>query len=253
MLAIKLDSEENDNKGALALAEKLSIPLETDLAQTPELLLGWCEGKLALFSKDSGPVFIDFVEGKLAHRRQFGGGKKQPLARAVGLSSKKTPTIIDATAGMGRDSFVLASLGCEVKMIERSVVVVALLEDALDRAQKDEGTFAIADRLSVVCFDACDYLTKIQAENISADVIYLDPMYPEKRKSAAVKKDMRVLQKLVGPDQDSPKLLDIALQVAKHRVVVKRPKSAETLIGPKPDTSISSPNTRYDIYSIKAI
>ncbi len=253
MLAVKLDPEDKQNKiRAAALASKLSLPLETELEGSPDLLLGWHEEKLALFCKDSGPVFIDFVEGKLAHRRQFGGGKKQALARAIGLSSKKTPTVIDATAGMGRDSFVLATLGCKVKMIERSPVVVALLKDALDRAQKEEEVFAIVNRLSVTCFDACEYLTKVQTETFSADVIYLDPMYPKKRKSAAVKKDMCILQKLVGPDQESHKLLSIALQAAKYRVVVKRPKSAEILTGPKPNTSISSPNTRYDIYSIKA-
>ena len=245
MIAIKSDQE---NSRAEKLSEKLNIPLETDLTEKPDLLLGWHEEKLSLFPEGSGPVFIDFVAGKLAHRRQFGGGKKQPLARAIGLSSKKTPNVIDATAGMGRDSFVLASLGCKVQMIERSPVVAAMLEDALDRARQDVEASLIADRLSVICVDACDYLS----EAGSADVIYLDPMYPEKRKSAAVKKDMRALQMLVGPDQDSQRLLKIALLKAKHRVVVKRPKQAEPLEGQQPNSSISSPNTRYDIYSIKA-
>ncbi len=245
MIAIKSDQE---NSRAEKFSEKLNIPLETDLTEKPDLLLGWHEEKLSLFPEGSGPVFIDFVAGKLAHRRQFGGGKKQPLARAIGLSSKKTPNVIDATAGMGRDSFVLASLGCEVQMIERSPVIAALLEDALYRAHQDTEVSLIADRLSVICADACDYLS----EAGSADVIYLDPMYPEKRKSAAVKKDMRALQMLVGPDQDSQRLLKIALLKAKHRVVVKRPKLAEPLEGQQSNSSISSPNTRYDIYSIKA-
>jgi len=245
MIAIKSDQE---NSRAVELSGKLNFPLETDLTETPDLLLGWHEEKLALFPKDSGPVFIDFVAGKLAHRRQFGGGKKQPLARAIGLSSKRTPNVIDATAGMGRDSFVLASLGCKVQMIERSPVVAAMLEDALDRARQDAGVCEIAARLSVICADASDYLVEAQIE----DVIYLDPMYPEKRKSAAVKKDMRALQMLVGSDQDSQELLKIALQEAKHRVVVKRPKQADPLDGQQPNTAISSPNTRYDIYSIKA-
>ncbi len=245
MIAIKCDQE---NSLAVKLSEKLNIPLQSDLTEKPDLLLGWHEEKLALFSNDSGPVFIDFVEGKLAHRRQFGGGKKQPLARAIGLSSKKTPNVIDATAGMGRDSFVLASLGCKVQMIERSPVVAAMLEDALDRARQDADVCEIADRLSVICADASEYL--IEAESV--DVIYLDPMYPEKRKSAAVKKDMRALQMLVGVDQDSHKLLETALKKAKHRVIVKRPKQADPIQGQQLNSSISSPNTRYDIYSIKA-
>ncbi len=245
MIAIKSDQE---NSRAEKLSEKLNIPRETDLTEKPDLLLGWHEEKLSLFPEDSGPVFIDFVEGKLAHRRQFGGGKKQPLARAIGLSSKKIPNVIDATAGMGRDSFVLASLGCKVQMIERSPVIAALLQDALDRARQDVDVCEIADRLSVICADASGYLANVQME----DVIYLDPMYPEKRKSAAVKKDMRALQMLVGADQDSHKLLEAALKKAKHRAVVKRPKQADPIDGQQPNSSISSPNTRYDIYSIKA-
>ena len=149
---------------------------------------------------------------------------------------------------MGRDSFVLASLGCKVQMIERSSVVAAMLEDALDRARQDADVCEIADRLSVTCDDASDYLADVQME----DVIYLDPMYPEKRKAAAVKKDMRTLQMLVGADQDSHQLLEAALKKAKHRVVVKRPKQADPIQGQQPNSSISSPNTRYDIYSIKA-
>ncbi len=245
MIAIKCDEE---NRRSVELSRKLNLPLEIDQPEPPDLLLGWYEDKLSLFPDDSGPVYIDFVEGRLAHRRQFGGGKKQPLARAIGLSSQHMPGVIDATAGMGRDSFVLAALGCTVKMIERSPIITALLEDALNRARLDPDVSEIADRLSIVCADSCEYISRALTE----DVIYLDPMYPEKRKSAAVKKDMRVLQKLVGSDQDSHKLLAVALIKAKHRVVVKRPKNARSLEGQSPNTAICSPNTRYDIYSIKA-
>ncbi len=243
MLAIKQDQAKSD-----ALADKLNLPLEQNCSETPTILVGYQDDKLALFPVDSGPVYVDFVEGKLAHRRQFGGGKKQPLARAIGLSSKTTPSVIDTTAGMGRDSFVLASLGCQVTMVERSAVVAALLKDAIERALHDPDVSFIAERLSVVCADSVEYLADCE----TADVIYLDPMYPEKRKSAAVKKDMRALQMLVGPDLDSHKLLEVALDKAKHRVVVKRPKQAEVLTGKRPNTVISSPNTRYDIYSISA-
>lgn len=243
MLAIKKNQPNSEQ-----LAAQLKLPLEDELTVVPTILVGYFEDKLALFPAESGPVFIDFAGGKLAHRRQFGGGKKQPLARAIGMSSKKTPNVIDATAGMGRDSFVLASLGCQVTMIERSPVVAALLEDAVERALKDIDVAEIATRMTVVCADASDYISTAEP----SDVVYLDPMYPEKRKSAAVKKDMRALQLLVGPDLDSHKLLETALAKAKHRVVVKRPKQAEPVVGKAPNTTISSPNTRYDVYSIKA-
>ena len=244
MIAIRVD---DDISRAEELGARFDLPLENSLQIAPDILLGWQEDKLALFPTGSGPVFVDFVTGKLAHRRQYGGGKKQALTRAIGLSSKNIPNVIDATAGLGRDSFVLASMGCEVKMIERSQVIAGLLEDALDRARQDHDVAAIAERLSIICIDAIDYLS-----DAKTDVVYLDPMYPERRKSAAVKKEMYALQMLLGPDQDSHKLLEVALQKAKHRVVVKRPRRAETLSGQLPNSVISSPKTRYDIYSIKA-
>ena len=80
---------------------------------------------------------MDFVEGAVAHRRKFGGGRGQSIAKAVGLKSGAMPTVVDATAGLGRDAFVLASLGCKVTLIERSPVVAALLQDGLARAAQD--------------------------------------------------------------------------------------------------------------------
>jgi len=229
-------------------ALKLPRQQETEV-EVGQLIIGWHEDKLALFSKGSGPVYVDFVEGKAAHRRQFGGGKKQPLARAIGLSSKTTPKVIDTTAGFGRDSFVLASLGCEVTMIERSPIMAALLQDGLDRAAKEPEIAEIMRRLSVIHADATDYLNDINP----VQVVYLDPMYPEKKKAAAVKKEMRLLQQLTGPDLDSALLLEAALKKAVNRVIVKRPKGARSIEGQRVSSEISSPNTRYDIYNLKAL
>jgi len=215
--------------------------------------------KLALCSVSQGPVFVDFLAGKKAHRRQFGGGKGQPLIRAMGQLETHTPTIIDATAGMGGDSYVLASLGFKVQMIERSPIVASLLKDALSRANQSEATLPEdilqgIQNLSLINANSAEYLLKSQPR---VDVIYMDPMYPEKKKKAAAKKEMQALQQLVGPDLDSEKLLEAALQTAQYRVVVKRPKGSEpvhcSMNNIKPTSAISSPNTRYDIYVIKAL
>ena len=216
--------------------------------------------KLALCSKKQGPVSIDFLSGKKAHRRQFGGGKGQPLVRAMGQLEQGVPKIIDATAGMGGDSYVLASLGFKVQMIERSPIVAALLYDALTRAIQSLDADLPAElqesiqNLSLVNANSADYLLNNQPD---VDVIYMDPMYPEKKKKAAAKKEMQALQQLVGPDLDSEKLLEAALKTAKYRVVVKRPKGADpvycALNNIQPSSNISSPNTRYDIYVIKAL
>lgn len=209
--------------------------------------------KLGLFSEFSGPVSIDFCGGKKAHRRQFGGGKGQPLARAMGIKGDHSPSVLDATAGMGSDAFVLATLGCRVTLVERSQVVAALLEDALERGLQDESDpdlNVILQRMTLVNADAADYLLTAKPQ---IEVVYMDPMYPEKKKAASAKKEMKVLQALLGPDLDSEKLLDAALQTATQRVVVKRPAKAPTIDGIQPNAEIKSPNTRYDIYSIKAL
>lgn len=247
---------------ALRKQLKLSICSESKAEQW----LDWVNDKkdatlkLALCSSKQGPVSIDFLSGKKAHRRQFGGGKGQPLVRAMGQLEQGLPRIIDATAGMGGDSYVLASLGFDVQMIERSPVVAALLNDALTRANQSLNTDLPTEiqesiqNLSLVNANSADYLLKKQPD---IDVVYMDPMYPEKKKKAAAKKEMQALQHLVGPDLDSEKLLEAALKTAKYRVVVKRPKGADPvncdLNNIQPSSSISSPNTRYDIYVIKAL
>lgn len=195
-----------------------------------------------------GPIQVDFISGKNAHRRQFGGGRGQPLAKAIGLKSGHTPTVIDATAGWARDAFVLASLGCPITMIEQQPILAALIEDGIARAIGNEETSTIAARMAVKNANAVDYLTSLDKTNWP-DVIYLDPMYPGRDKSALVKKDMQLLHQLVGHDQTGEALLNIALQRANKRVVVKRPKGAPLLSAKKPVAEVVSKNTRYDIYA----
>ena len=199
----------------------------------------------------SGPIYADFVLGQAAHRRRFGGGRGQPLARAVGLKANTAPTVIDATAGLGRDAFVLASLGCTVSLLERSPIIAALLRDGLARAARDrEIGLWVRQRLHLLGADSRDYLPKLLAEQ-RPDVVYLDPMYPHRQKTALVKKELRLLRALVGDDQDAASLLATALVCARRRVVVKRPRRAPTLSGLTPDFQSCAPNTRFDIYLIK--
>jgi 16S rRNA (guanine1516-N2)-methyltransferase len=204
--------------------------------------------KIEIRAPDLGsPIFIDFEEGKNAHRRLYGGGRGQPLAKAVGLKKGATPSVLDVTAGFGRDAFVLANLGCQVDMIERHPCIALLLDDALARAQRNPTISDIIARMSIYNADSADYLSSLD-EARYPDVIYMDPMYPSREKSALVKKDMRLLHQLAGPDMDSEQLLTLARKVAKKRVVVKRPKSAPFIANAKPSTCIESKNTRYDVY-----
>lgn len=200
----------------------------------------------SLHSKDSD-IAVDFAEGQLAHRRQYGGGRKQPLPRAVGIKPGYRPAIIDTTAGLARDAFVLACQGCHVIMFERSPVMHALIANGLMRAKHD-ATIGdmIANNLQLMSGDAAIQLDGINIQQ--KETIYLDPMYPHRNKSALVKKEMRIIRALVGDDHDTARLLQTALKQASKRVVVKRPRLAPALDGPRPTTTVESKNTRYDIY-----
>jgi len=191
-----------------------------------------------------GLIFVDFVSGASAHRRKFGGGKGQSIAKAVGLKSGVELNVIDATAGLGKDAFVLACLGCYVTLVERSSVVAALLEDGLERAYLDNeiGKWMQA-RMQLHFSSSIEFL-----KNNQADVVYLDPMFPHKKKSALAKKEMRVFRCVVGADSDAGDLFDVALASAKYRVVVKRPNYAPFLTGKKPSMSIKTKNNRFDVY-----
>lgn len=232
---------------AVLLAEQLNLELKLPDAEQAQLILTPTRLEIR-YPQLGGPVFIDFVSGKNQHRRQFGGGRGQPLAKAVGLKKGINPMVIDATAGFGRDAFVFASLGCQVTMIEQQPLVAALLADAMQRAQTDAESAQIISRMQLHQGDATKFLASL-SEAERPDVVYLDPMYPAREKSALVKKEMQLLHQLVGTDSNSAELLNIARNVALKRVTVKRPKGAEFFADQKPHVSIESKNTRYDIYT----
>lgn len=194
-----------------------------------------------------GGIFVDFVDGAMAHRRRFGGGRGEAVAKAIGIKGAYLPNVLDATAGLGRDAFVLASLGCHVTMLERHPVVAALLDDGLQRGYQDAEIGGwLRERLTLVHASS---LTALTALSDKPDVVYLDPMYPHKQKSALVKKEMRVFQTLVGADMDADGLLAPARKLAKKRVVVKRPDYAPPLAGVATQSAIVTKNHRFDIYS----
>ncbi len=262
----------------IALAEKLAEKFAIDLVQSPdqittECYLKYSDAGLALAKNQTddktGPYVVrcDFVTGAARHRRLFGGGVKQPLARAVGLSAGFKPLIADLTAGLGRDGFVLASLGAQVVLVERNDIVAALLSDGLDRLsqaglQENTGKNSlqlISKRLTMHNGDSKSWLHCLTEDRLTEDsftkdkrpdVIYLDPMFPERFKSAKVKKEMAIFQGLVGSDEDAGDLLMAALEVARYRVVVKRPRRASPLAGIKASFSIDGKTTRFDIHAI---
>lgn len=196
-------------------------------------------------------VRVDFAGGANDHRRRFGGGKGQDIAKAVGVSTY-LPTVLDATAGLGRDSFVLASLGCRVLACERHPVVAALLQDGLRRASLVPGVSEVSERITLHVGAAHGLLKGHLTEQ--PDVIYLDPMFEhDAKQKAAVKKDMQAFRDVVGQDTDTADLLDLALQQARCRVVVKRARKAEPLGGKPPSHSLTGKANRFDVYALSKV
>ncbi|PHI41212.1 DNA polymerase I [Actinobacillus succinogenes] len=193
-----------------------------------------------------GAVFVDFAGGVMAHRRKFGGGRGEAVAKAIGVKGEELPTVIDATAGLGRDAFVLASVGCRVRLVERHPVVRLLLQDGLRRAY-DDSEIGESMRRNMQLLTV-NHIAELDPARDFADAVYLDPMYPHKQKSALVKKEMRVFQHLVGTDSDADALLEPARKLARKRVVVKRPDYAGFLAQTPPHFSRETKNHRFDIY-----
>lgn len=238
-------------------AAQLQVALNQTTDETAYHLHFTAEGVSleAADGKKHGRIQVDFCAGGASHRRLYGGGKGQMIAKAVGVAAGIKPRVFDATAGLGGDAFVLACLGCEVRLMERSPVAFALLEDGLLRAR----TFAMAEdaeladiigRMQLLPGNSITHLQTQVAQ--VADVIYLDPMFPERQKSAAVKKEMQAFHQVIGQDLDDEALLQAALAKASHRVVVKRPRHAPAIGGVKPHYTLEGKSSRFDIYVLKS-
>ena len=207
--------------------------------------LQFIDGRLSLVWPDHRikPLCVDFLSGSVRHRREFGGGRGQLIAKAIGLKKYPNPTVLDLSAGFGQDGFVLACLGCQVTLIERCNPMWALLNDGLERLYQAEPDKR--SQLQLVHTDAVTYLNTLES---TVDMIYFDPMYPETGNSAISKKTMQVLRELAGDDADASEVLELARAKAKHRIVVKRPKQGELLGGLKPDFQIVGKSSRFDVY-----
>ncbi|KTD67282.1 SAM-dependent methyltransferase [Legionella steelei] len=219
---------------AKALAEELNFALDKDAG----LCLFVAEERLSLKIPGFSPIFAEFGAAFWSKRKSE--GKKQGLVRACKPSAGLK--IIDATAGWGRDSAVLASFGAEVLMLERHPVMASLLLDALlHRSELDQQQL----NLQFHAEDAYSYLNSLDAANYP-DVIYIDPMHPERNKSALVKKEMQALQQIIGPDDDALRLIQLAINRTKQKVVVKWPQKTKPLL--PANATVEGKTVRFDIY-----
>ncbi|MFT5111228.1 MAG: 16S rRNA (guanine1516-N2)-methyltransferase [Parasphingorhabdus sp.] len=188
------------------------------------------EGILQLVSSGQSnirPLAVDFS------RKRRGISRKDLISRAIGRSSR---TVIDATAGLGKDSIHLASLGYQVTCVERCPAIAALLLDAKRRLGEESNKY-----LDVVFGDGCETLLKLKA-----DTVYLDPMFPPSGKSAIPRQTLRTIRSLAGDDLDVMQLFEVAQQRF-HRVVVKRPDRMKPLQEPI-HHRVQGRTVNYDVY-----
>lgn len=256
-----LAQQQDDVVLAQRLGERLALPvLDPAAAADPgdhTVVLVVDGSKLQLVQTGPGapgPVEVDFGNGGMRHRRR--GGANELLGRAVGIGKKPALRVLDATAGLGRDAFVLADLGCDMLLAEREPVVAALLRAGLDNAQAslDGWLSGVAARMQLVEADA----RELDAAVLDGlDVIYLDPMFAPRSKRAAVKKEMALFQHLLDREDagdDAVKLLDWALGRDVARVVVKRPmKGAALSSSVSLSHSIRGKAVRYDVYALRKL
>ena len=219
-----------------------------DLVQSENIVKQVGDG-LVLTDDGSG---LTLTDGKLALRGDFTGLlprlkksnlQSEFLVKASKIKGIEHPVIIDATAGMGEDSMILAAAGFEVYLFEYDPVIAALLKDALDRAMEIPELKEAAGRMHFTEGNSIDNMSKLE---IAPDVVLLDPMFPARQKSALVKRKFQLLQKLEKPCSDENELLEAALNVKPGRIVIKRPLKGPFLGGMKPSYSLTGKAIRYD-------
>ena len=241
--------EEKNRVRSQLLANQLTIPLLDELAAVDAKFRLYFDQQILKLTESkqlNSAVWVDFSSGKTAYRQKHQGKGKLPISRACGIKNNHRPSIVDATAGLGQDAFLLAGLDCKVTCIEQNPYLAALLADGFTRAQSsDPWVQKIVSRMQLLHGQAEDLLS-----DQCADVIYLDPMYPhqENKKSSKVKKGMQLFRAFPGTASDEVTLLEVAINSAKERVVVKRPDWASSIQGIKPSHQVPSKNHRYDIY-----
>ena len=168
--------------------------------------------------------------------------QRELLVRAARVRGAEEPWAVDATAGLGEDSLLLAAAGFRVTLFERDETIAALLADSLERAAADERLADAVARMTLLAGDSVSALPEL-----SPDVVLLDPMFPDRGKSASAKKKLQLIQMLERPCEDEEALLAAALAAHPRKVVIKRPAKGPTLAGVKPSYSLAGKAIRYDV------
>ena len=239
-LVLYVDKNANIEK-AKKIAERLNIEIITNNKEKFDILLSMDESGLALVS-DNMKLYGDF--SKSIKRLKQSNLQKEMLIHAVKIKGEKENLIaIDATAGLGEDSILLAAYGYNVELYEKNPIISELLKDAMERAEKISELKDIIGRMKVHNEDS---IIAMQNLKYKPDIILLDPMFPERTKSALIKKKFQILHKIENPCSDETELLSSAIKANPKKIIIKRPLKGEYLAGIKPDYSLKGNSIRYD-------
>ncbi len=224
---------------AVALAKRVGA----EIADAPgDGLTLWIDGKGVSLHGYGLSYADDFTQ--MLHRITDGRLSHEMLVR-VAKTGEEKPRAIDATAGMGEDSLLLAACGYDVTLYEQNPVVAALLKDAIRRGRKHPVLGEIVKRMHLIEGDSIELMKEYPAK---PDLIYLDPMFPARQKSGLIGKKLQLIQKLEQPCPEETDLFEAATKLQPSKLVVKRPLKGPVLAGKTPGYSVKGKAIRYDIY-----
>lgn len=270
VVAVEYSAEMDDNRRAILLAQAKAVadahqwplcierqahvvsPAEFDVCLILDAQ-GWSAKWLS--APEWKPLYFDYAHPAFLRRLKQVGPRSETLIKALGR--RKPEHVLDCTGGAGEETLLLSAYGARVTMIERDPVLAILLEDALARARAI-GDVVLKDIVDRVTFIRGDAITILKARRLNAslvqasedfDVVYCDPMFPARDKSALVSKTMQFFHYLLGPAPDASPLVAAACAVARRRVIVKRPAKAPCVLADsKPNQHIQNKAVRFDIY-----
>lgn len=189
-------------------------------------------------------IMVDFRE--MLPRLKQSNLQREMLVKAARIKGQPMPqTLIDATAGFGEDSLILAAAGFQVQLYEFDEVIAVLLKDGMERALEIPELKEAVGRMKLVCGDSTEGMKKL---DFKPDIVLLDPMFPARQKSALIKKKFQLIQRLESPCSTEEQLLDAAVAADPKRIVIKRPLKGPYLADRKPSYSLEGKAIRYDCF-----
>lgn len=230
--------EDADHEASLALSQHIGVPLSDTMGDG-----------LTLVMDDTGSSLVGYgmrYQGDFTSmlRRVTSGRLQHEMLVKIAKTKSEHPLAVDAAAGMGEDAFLLAAAGYRVRLFEQDPVIAALLKDALRRAQLHPQLQEIISRMELTEGNSIELMPQLTEQ---PEIVYLDPMFPPRRKSGLIHKKLQLIQKLEQPCPNEEELLSAAIALRPKKVVIKRPLKGEFLAGTKPSYSVKGKAIRYDV------